>query len=94
MTGYTGEKQGSNKSVDAGSGIKELVVQYGTSRKTETIPVSLRTDIRTHTVFYLMKIKIYGTISVKAIDYLGHESEVAEYGKRICVDKVVPIVVM
>ena len=92
LTGYTGEKQGSNKSVDAGSGIKELVVQYGTSRKTETIPVSLEDRYKDAYSILLDENKIYGTISVKAIDYLGHESEVAEYGKRICVDKVVPIV--
>ena len=92
LTGYTGEKQGSDISVDAGSGIKELVVQYGTSRKTETIPVSLEDRYKDAYSILLDENKIYGTISVKAIDYLGHESEVAEYGKRICVDKVVPIV--
>ena len=66
--------------------IKELVVQYGTSRKTETIPVSLEDRYKDAYSILLDENKIYGTISVKKqLDYLGHESEVAESRqKNLC----------
>ncbi|MBQ6788439.1 MAG: hypothetical protein IJO85_12065 [Lachnospiraceae bacterium] len=91
ITGYAGSTLTSDKKVDAGSGIEKVLVQYGNSGVWEEIAFEDRYSNRYELI--LSENKNYGSIKLKTVDYLGHESEVAEYTKVVCVDDVIPVVV-
>ncbi len=91
VTGYAGATLTSDKKVDAGSGIEKVLVQYGNSGVWEEIAFEDRYSNRYDLI--LNENKNYGSIKLKTVDYLGHESEVAEYAKVVCVDDVIPVVV-
>lgn len=91
VTGYAGTEVGSDKKVDAGAGIEKVYVQCGNSDIWEEIALDDRYS--SSYTLALDENKNYGTIRLKTVDYLGHESEVAEYAKAVCVDDVTPVVV-
>ena len=92
LTGCAGEESETGQFVDSGSGICELHVQYGDETVWEVYPVSERYS-RSYGIAFNEN-KNYGTVRIKAVDYLGHESELAEYAQEICVDDGVPKVAM
>ena len=82
-----------NKKVDAGSGIEKVCVQYGNSNKwEEVIEADANERYSSSYQITLSDNKLYGNVKLKVVDYLGHESEIAEYKKSVCVDNVVPVV--
>lgn len=94
VTAYAGQQQGSGQIVDAGSGIHKVYAQYGNSGSWEE--VQELTGNERYCDSYAVTLhddRDYGTVKLKAVDYLGHESETAEYVKEVCIDSQNPIIV-
>lgn len=82
-----------NKLIDSGSGIAKAYVQYDNSGKWEEIAgTEVNSRYSSSYQITLTDNRKYGKIKLKVVDYLGHESEIAEYQKMVCVDSVMPLV--
>jgi hypothetical protein len=85
------------KSIDSGSGVEKLVINY---RRNETLEESREIKIdeadryNTYYEVTLDKDRDYATVEIIAVDYLGHESSIATYEREICIDKAQPVVTL
>ena len=92
LTAYTGDKPGSETSVDPASGVEKVEVYYIDQNRIEMIDVPLKDRYKDAYELVLSDDAVYGRIRFTAIDYLGHRSGTAEYDKSICIDKVIPVI--
>ncbi len=74
---------------DAGAGIKEIKVMYDNENEMN-YPISLSDRYIDSYSITLNENYMYGDVRIVAVDYMGFESEIARYEKKICIDKQIP----
>lgn len=88
FTAYSKGSADKTASIDEGTGIEKVYVKYGDQKWQEVDNFSFTNRYDSTYTLPLNDNKIYGTISVKAVDFLGHESIAVEYKGSYGTDKI------